>query len=454
MHSALNTCVNSGDIFLGNGTAHNLVDKLVALTAFIGFDTKLNMAVLTLTTRLTGVLGVDFGIRSDCFLIGNLRSAYVGFNLKFTKKSVHNDFKVKLTHTRDDCLTGFLVRPCSEGGVFLGEFCQSKRHLFLTRFGLRFDSQIDNGIGEFHGFENYGIGVVTKSIACGGVLKTYRRRNIAAIANLKILPVVGVHLENTSHTLFFALGSVENGGTRLYHTGVNSKEAKLTYEGVGSDFERQSGKRLVVSRFSVCFLAGVGIGSLYGGDIKGRRHVVNYCVEQLLNTLVLIGSTADYGYYLIVYCADAKTSFNFLNGDFLTFEVLVHDLFILLGNCLQKLISVLGSQILHVVGNLFDSHILAQIIVIDVGLHFNEVDYSSECVFRTDRELNRNRIGFKAIFHHLHYVEEVGAHNVHFVYISHSGNLILVRLTPYRFRLGLNAAFSAEYGNRAVKHSQ
>ena len=112
--------------------------------------------------------------------------------------------------------------------------------------------------------------------------------------------MVGVHLENTSHTLLLALSGVENGGARFNYAGVNPEKAKLTHKWAGGDLKRQSGERLVISRFPVGLLAGIGVGTLYGGDIEWRGHIVNYRVKQLLNALVLIRSTANYRYYLSV----------------------------------------------------------------------------------------------------------------------------------------------------------
>ena len=39
LHGALDTSVHGGDIFLGDGAAHDLVDELVALAGLVGLHT-------------------------------------------------------------------------------------------------------------------------------------------------------------------------------------------------------------------------------------------------------------------------------------------------------------------------------------------------------------------------------------------------------------------------------
>ena len=57
-HGALNTGIDRGNVFLGDGAADEGVDKLVTLAGLVGLDMDLDMTVLTLTTALTGVLGI------------------------------------------------------------------------------------------------------------------------------------------------------------------------------------------------------------------------------------------------------------------------------------------------------------------------------------------------------------------------------------------------------------
>ena len=50
-------------------------DELVTLAGLVGLDADLNMAVLALTTGLTGILGILLDRLADGLLVGNLGSA-------------------------------------------------------------------------------------------------------------------------------------------------------------------------------------------------------------------------------------------------------------------------------------------------------------------------------------------------------------------------------------------
>ena len=393
------------------------------------------MTVLTRTTGLALILHINIGIAGDGLLISNLRSAYVSLNLELTEQSVNDDIEVKLTHTSDDRLTCLLVCPCLEGRVFFSKLCECDSHLFLTSLGLGLDSQVDNRLRELHGLEDYRVVLIAESITSGGVLCTNYGCDITARACVDILSVVGVHLKDTTHTLVLVLCCVKNCCTSLNVTGVNSEEAELTNERVGSDLECKSGERLIVASVSLNFLAGLRVDTLDRGDIERRRHVVNYSVEELLYALVSVRSTAGNGNEPVLDGALSDGSLDLLGGEVLTLglEVSLHQLVVELCNLLEKVLSVLLSLIQHIGRDLFYTHILAHIIVINVCIHLNEVDDSLEISLSADRELNRNSVALESVVHHLNNIVEVCAHDIHLVDISHSGYMVFICLTPYCF---------------------
>ena len=99
--------------------------------------------------------------------------------------------------------------------------------------------------------------LVTQGITGGGVLQTDSGGDITRVANVDVLTVIRVHLQDTADTLVLTLGGVENGRTLLYLTGINTEEAELTDIGVSSDLERESGERLVVACVTIDLFAGV-----------------------------------------------------------------------------------------------------------------------------------------------------------------------------------------------------
>ena len=75
-------------------------------------------------------------------------------------------------------------------------------------------------------------------------------------------------------------------------------------------------------------------------------------------------------------------------------------------------------------------------------------------VFLSDRKLAYNSVLAELCPDLIHRVEEVRSHYVHLVYESHTGNIVLVCLTPYVFGLGLNTALRVEHAYRAVQNSK
>ena len=119
--------------------------------------------------------------------------------------------------------------------------------------------------------------------------------NITCIAAVDILAVVGVHLQDATHTLLAVLHRVVNSSTCLNLTGVHTEVCQLTNERVGSDLEGQSCEGSVVGRRTGLLLFGLRIHTLDVLDIGRCGHIVNDSVQQLLHAAVLVGRTTDNG---------------------------------------------------------------------------------------------------------------------------------------------------------------
>ena len=55
---------------------------------------------------------------------------------------------------------------------------------------------------------------------------------------------------------------------------------------------------------------------------------------------------------------------------------------------------------------------------------------------------------------HVQHIVEICAHDVHLIDIYHTGDMIVVSLSPHGFGLGLHAALCAQNGHAAVQHTQ
>ena len=84
---------------------------------------------------------------------------------------------------------------------------------------------------------------------------------------------------------------------------------------------------------------------------------------------------------------------------------------------------VLLSLLLHILGDLLDADILAQVIIVDVSLHLDQVDNALEGILLTDRQLDgHTRWHFRrsSSIMSTHAVE-IGAHDVHLVDVAPCG---------------------------------
>jgi len=121
---------------------------------------------------------------------------------------------------------------------------------------------------------------------------------------------------------------------------------------------------------------------------------------------------------------------------------------------LDELLAVLLRQFHHILRNGLTANIVTQIVIIDLGVHIHQVHNPAESVLRADGQLNGQCIALETVIDHIQYIVEICAHNVHLIDIDHSRYMVLVSLTPYGLRLGLNATLGAQNGNGTVQHTQ
>ena len=412
------------------------------------------MCELSLAAGLTRVAGIDGGRLGDGLLIGYLRLADVGFHLELTQESVDDDLQMELTHAGNDRLARLLVRVGLEGRVLFRQLLERDGHLLLARLRLGLDRHANDGIGEFHGLQDDGVLLVAERIAGRGVFQAHRRGDIAGIDLLKVFSVVGVHQQDAAQALTLSLGGVHDRLAGLQRAGIDTEETQLAHIGVGHDLKGQRREGRLIGGVADLGLIGLGIDTLDSRDIQRRGHIIDDRVEQLLYAFVFVGSAAGDGdhFHRTGGLPDRRT--DLVRRDFFAFEICFHDLFVEVGDSFQQLIAVLLSEGTHILGDLLGAHILAEIIVINSGVHIHKVDNTFEAVFTPDRKLDRNGIALEPLMHHVQHTVEIRAGDVHLVDVDHPGNMIVVGLSPDGFRLGFHAALGAQDRHAAVKHSQ
>ncbi|MBA7587027.1 hypothetical protein ES708_29037 [subsurface metagenome] len=81
-------------------------------------------------------------------LIGDLGFAYLRRHLKLTKQSAYQDFKMKLTHTRNNGLFRLRIKLYFKSRVLFSQPLQGLIKLVSVSLSFRFDSDGEHWLGE------------------------------------------------------------------------------------------------------------------------------------------------------------------------------------------------------------------------------------------------------------------------------------------------------------------
>ena len=246
---------------------------------------------------------------------------------------------MQLTHTGDDGLTGFLIGMSTESRIFFCQFCKSFTHLALTGFGLRLDSQLDNGLRELHGLKDYRMLLITDGITGSGELETNCCCDITGVNLFQLCTLVRMHLQDTSYTFLLVLSSIEYIRTGIQSTGIYTEVSKLTYERVSHDLECKCSERLFIGRLSLYFIT-VKVNTLNSRYIQRRRHILDNSIQKLLNTLISVSSTAAYGNGSALTGSFSQSILHLFNGRNFTFQIHHCQIIIQLTNLFNELVMI------------------------------------------------------------------------------------------------------------------
>jgi hypothetical protein len=298
----------------------------------------------------------------------------------------------------------------------------------------------DDRVGEVHGLQRDGVVLIADGVAGGDVLEADRRADVAAVDDIDLVALVGVHLEEASETVAPLGAGVVDGHVALRHAGVDAEEDELADVGVGHDLEREGGERLLVADFAGLDLLGVGIGALGLPDVDGGRQVVENAVEKELDALVLEGRPAKDRNDLAGDGGAADGLLDKRKVGLLVLEEERHDFVVVLGDGLDDLVVGLGGLLLELLGNLGVAD-LASVVAVEVeGLLAEDVDDAFETGLRADRNDHRKGRGLELGLHVGDDLVVVAAGAVHLVDERDDRDVVAHGLAPDGFGLGLDAA--------------
>ena len=460
LHGVLGAGVHRRNVLARDAPTGDLVLELVGGTVLADerFECDEDLGELTRATRLLLVSELDLVDRAlDGLLVGHLRLADVGLDLELATHPVDQNIEVKLAHTADDGLAGLVVLVDLEGRVLFGQLLDGQGKLLLVTLRLGLDGDLDDRIRERHRLEDDLAARVTQGVTGGGVLESDHGVDMAGRGGLHRVLLIGVHLEQLAQPLLLALGGVDHLGTGVDLARVHADVGQLAEERVGGDLEGQPGEWLINRRlpddFDVFLARRVTDSSR---NVQRRGQVVDHRIEHGLDALVLERRTAQHRVGLGVDGQLAQGTLDLVDGEFLTAEVLFEQSLISLGDGLEHLGAVLGGLLDHIVGDVNDVVLLAELGLAapHLGLHLDQVDDTLEATLGTDRQLDRDHVGAEAFLHGPHREIEVRADLVHLVDETDAGHVVLVGLSPHLLGLGLDALLAVEDGDGAIEHAQ
>ena len=453
LHSSFDAGLNRVDEFLRNHAANHFVIEFKALACFHRFKTEPAVAVLTMTAGLTNEFAFRFNRFADGFTISNLRFAYGAVYIEFTTHTVDDDVQMKFAHTGNDGLVGFRIGVYSEGRIF---FCQSLKgvaHLFLVSFGLRFNSNGNNGIREFHLFKDDRVVRVAECVAGGNILEAYSCGNVAGVSYIDFLTVVSMHQKDTAYAFFLVLGGVENVSALVHFAGIYAEVCQFANEWICHDLECQGCQRSAVGYRAFFFFAVQG-STFNRRNIQRGREVIKDSIQKHLDTFVLVCGAAEYGEELACQYLFTDGSFDFFNGNVFAFQILFSQFIVAVASSFDNLFTVFFYHVFHIIGNRFLMIFFAVIAVVDFSFPGQQIDDALEGILCADWELHSNSFGMKTGVDGLYCMQEICTYCIHLVDECNTGNMVVVCLSPNGFRLGLNAVFSTEYSYGAIQYAQ
>ena len=341
----LHPLLGRADELGGDHPALDLVDEVEAL-----FGRRLevdhHVAELAATAGLAHEAALDLlDPLADRLAVGDLRAADVGVDLELAQHPVDDHLEVQLAHAVDQGLAGLLVGLDLEGRVLLGEAGERGAQLLLVGLRLRLDRDRDHRLGELDRLQLDRRVRGRQGVAGPGLLEADAGADVARVALLDLLAMVGVHHQQPSDPLRLAGRDVEHPSAGAELAGVDAEVGQLADVGVGHHLEGEGGEGSVV-------VGGPGgLGALLLAlrrrldpgqrrDLERRGQQLDDRVEQRLHALVLERGAAEDRGHLDVQGGAVQRPGDPLVGDLLLVEVGLHQLVVVVRAGLDQLRAV------------------------------------------------------------------------------------------------------------------
>ena len=126
-------------------------------------------------------------------------------------------------------------------------------------------------------------------------------------------------------------------------------------------------------------LVAIQVGTLDCRDVCRSRHILNDCVQKLLNTLVSVCGTAAYRNCCTLAGSFSQGCFQLLCGRLFALQVFHHQIVVQLADLLDHALYGTALRLPSCLpGYLGNGDVLTLLIIVDVSFHLEQVDDSLE----------------------------------------------------------------------------
>ncbi len=266
----------------------------------------------------------------------------------------------------------------------------------------------------------------------------------------------GMHPHESVDSLLLSLGDVVDGNTFLENSRVHSDKAQRARVRIDLDLEDEclQGAVGIVSDFFL--LIGIpDVDDFEGRCVERGRKIIHDSVEKCLYSDVPERRTYEYGENRPLYRTLPDCLLHEGDGDLGSVEVELGD-FIRVGCEAVDEAFPHFVVLICIIGRNFVFCYRGALVVGTEGEVFrvHEVDDALEFALASDGDEEGNGVCPELLLHFVEYPVEVRTESVHLVDEGDTGNIVGVCLAPYRLRLGLDSADSAEYSDSAVEDSE
>ena len=134
---------------------------------------------------------------------------------------------MKLAHSGDDRLPGFVVGVDAETRIFLSKTIEGDAHFVLVLTGFRLDRDTHDRFREIHRLKNDRLVFVRNGVAGRGIFHTANGNDLACRCRFDVFTLISVHEHQTPDAFFRIFDRVRHIRTRTYCSRINTHKCQL-----------------------------------------------------------------------------------------------------------------------------------------------------------------------------------------------------------------------------------